>query len=195
MENSVNIAALVGSNRAGRFAPIVAKWFVARAAARTDVLLDVVDLAQTPLPPVLPAFGQALHTRDAELIAAVSPRLARADGFVIITPEYNHSFPAVLKNAIDWHNIEWRAKPVGFVSYGGVSGGLRAVEQLRLVFAELHAMTIRDTVSFAGAWDKFDGAGRSKDPAADTAANVLLAELIWWARALRNAKAQHPYVV
>ena len=195
MEDSVIIVALVGSNRAGRFAPTVAKWFVAHATARKDMLLDVVDLVETPLPTVLPAFGQALHKQDAELVAAVSPRLARADGFVIITPEYNHSFPAALKNAIDWHNAEWRAKPVAFVSYGGVSGGLRAVEQLRLVFAELHAMTIRDTVSFAGAWDKFDPEGRSKDPAADGAANVLLAELTWWARALRNAKAQHPYVV
>ena len=70
-----------------------------------------------------------------------------------MTPEYNHSFPAALKNVIDWHGPQWHVKPVGFVSYGGISGGLRAVEQLRLVFAELHAVGIRDTVSFHSAWN------------------------------------------
>ncbi len=68
--------------------------------------------------------------------------------FVVVTPEYNHSFPGPLKAAIDRHVTPWQAKPVGFVSYGGISGGLRAVEHLRQVFAELHAVTVRETVSF-----------------------------------------------
>jgi NAD(P)H-dependent FMN reductase len=83
---------------------------------------------------------------------------------VVVTPEYNHGYTAALKQLIDAVKAEWVAKPVGFVSYGGVSGGLRAVEQLRLVFAELHAVTIRDGVSFAMAWNRFDEAGEPVDP-------------------------------
>jgi NAD(P)H-dependent FMN reductase len=100
-----------------------------------------------------------------------------------------------LKNAIDWHGPQFHAKPVAFVSYGGMSGGLRAVEHLRLVFAELHAVTTRDTVSFHGAWQQFDQQGELKEPeAAAAAAKTMLDQLIWWARALRDAKAARPYV-
>lgn len=122
------------------------------------------------------------------------PHLAAADAFVVLTPEYNHSFPASLKTLIDWHFHEWRAKPVAFVSYGGLSGGLRAVEQLRQVFAELHAVTVRDTVSFHNAGASFDDQGRHKDPSApDAAAKVMLDQLAWWGLALREAKSVRPY--
>ncbi|GAA1943929.1 hypothetical protein GCM10009837_82470 [Streptomyces durmitorensis] len=120
--------------------------------------------------------------------------LAAADAFVVITPEYNHSFPADLKHAIDWHLDEWRAKPVGFVSYGGVAGGLRAVEQLRLVFAELHAPTMRDTVSFHGAWHRFGPDGQPHDAEGPAgAAKVMLDQLAWWAVTLRDGKAARAY--
>ncbi|MGW1994478.1 NADPH-dependent FMN reductase [Embleya sp. NPDC001921] len=189
----LRLAIIVGSTRDGRFAPVVAEWTRAHAAGRDDLTVDVVDLIETPLPTVFPAFGQPPAPGTAELLAEVSPRLAAADAFVIVTPEYNHSFPAALKNAIDWHNREWHAKPVGFVSYGGVSGGLRAVEQLRVVLAELHAVTVRDTVSFHGHWDKFDADGKAVDPASDAAAKTMLDQLAWWAHALRDAKAVRPY--
>src|SRR5690606_5287867 len=105
--------------------------------------------------------------------------------------EYNHGYPAALKLAIDWLRDEWRAKPVGFVAYGGISGGLRAVEQLRLVFAELHAMTVRDVVSFHNAWDLFDAAGMPRDPeGCAAAARGMLDQLAWWARALHDARGQ-----
>ncbi len=83
--------------------------------------------------------------------------LSEADAFIVVTPEYNHSFTASLKFVLDLVYEPWQGKPVAFVSYGGISGGLRAVEQLRLVFAELHAVTVRDTVSFAN-----PGAGSPK---------------------------------
>jgi len=109
-------------------------------------------------------------------------------------PEYNHSFPAPLKNAIDWHFKEWQAKPIGFVSYGGISGGLRAVEQLRQVFAELHAVTVRDTASFHGVWAQFDSDGRPKDPGVcERAAKSMLDQLAWWGDALREARTRRPY--
>ncbi len=111
-----------------------------------------------------------------------------------MTPEYNHSYPAALKNVIDWHHKEWQAKPVGFVSYGGLSGGLRAVEHLRPVFAEVHAVTVRDTVSFHSAWSRFDDAGRPLEPAGcNGAAKAVLDQLAWWGHALRSARATHPY--
>ncbi|MGH3852838.1 MAG: NADPH-dependent FMN reductase [Pseudonocardiaceae bacterium] len=171
------LAVIVGSVRAGRFGPVVAGWFVGQAKQRDDVTVDVIDLANTPIP----------STNFASRISA-------ADAFVVVTPEYNHGYPGPLKTAIDSLGPQWRAKPVGFVSYGGLSGGLRAVEQLRLVFAELHAVTIRETVSFHGAHERFDEHGAPRDPeAANTAAGVLLDQLAWWAHALRHARAAHPY--
>ncbi len=95
-----------------------------------------------------------------------------------------------MKIAIDSVGREWHAKPVGFVSYGGMSGGLRAVEQLRIVFAELHTVTIRETVSFHGAHAQFDEHGAPREPAAvNTAVGALLDQLAWWAHPLQYARA------
>jgi NAD(P)H-dependent FMN reductase len=112
---------------------------------------------------------------------------------VVVTPEYNHSFPGPLKLAIDSVHPEWAAKPVGFVSYGGVAGGLRAVEHLRSVFAELHAVTVRETVQFYLADDPLDVHGNARGTQADAAAGRLLDQLAWWAQALREARAARPY--
>ncbi|MGH4036159.1 NADPH-dependent FMN reductase [Actinomycetota bacterium Odt1-20B] len=190
---SLRIAVLVGSTREGRFAPVVTEWIKGHITQRDDMNVDVVDLAKTPLPTVFPAFGQPAAPGTDEALALVSPRLAAADAFVFVTPEYNHSFPAPLKNAIDWHNEQWHAKPVGFVSYGGISGGLRAVEQLRLVMAELNATTIRNTVSLQYSWTLFDEDHAMKDAASDVAAKSMLDQLAWWGHALRDAKAVRPY--
>ncbi|MEU9043539.1 MULTISPECIES: NAD(P)H-dependent oxidoreductase [unclassified Kitasatospora] len=192
-EQNLQIAVIVGSTRDGRFGPVVADWLLGHLDARGDATTDLVDLVETPLPTTLPSFGGEPSPGDAELLAAVSPRLEAADAFVIVTPEYNHSFPAALKNAIDWHNRQWHGKPIAFVSYGGLSGGLRAVEQLRVVMAELNAATIRNTVSFHGAAHCFDADGKAIDPAADAAAKTMLDQLTWWAQALRNARQAHPF--
>jgi NAD(P)H-dependent FMN reductase len=185
---------IVGSVRDGRFGTTVAKWFADRADARPDMTVDVVDLAEFPLPLRMPAFGATPPREAAAALERLTPRLAAAEAFVVVTPEYNHSFPAALKNAIDWHSREWHAKPVGFVSYGGLAGGLRAVEQLRVVFAELHAVTVRDTVSFHSAWARFDDGGRPAEPdGAGQAADTLLDRLAWWGRALREARRQRAY--
>jgi len=194
-ESRLQVAVIIGSTRGGRFGPVVANWLLGHIAQRADMAVDLVDLAETPLPTVLPAFGEPPAEGSLELLRRISPRLAAADAFVIVTPEYNHSFPAPLKNAIDWHNREWHAKPVGFVSYGGLSGGLRAVEQLRVVLAELHAVTIRNTVSFHDYGGKFDADGKATDPAGDGAAKSMLDQLAWWAHALRDAKRVRPYAV
>ncbi|MFI6348891.1 NADPH-dependent FMN reductase [Streptomyces sp. NPDC050560] len=183
----VHTLVVVGSNRDGRFGSVVAEWLLAGLRGRTDLALDVLDLADHELP-------TRLGAPPAALASDITPKLAAADAFVILTPEYNHSFPASLKSLIDWHFTEWQAKPVGLVSYGGVSGGLRAVEHLRQVFAELHAVTVRDTVSFHNAGGLFDEHGAHRDPAAADAALATMADrLVWWAEALREAKSRRPY--
>lgn len=191
-EAPVRVAVIVGSVREGRFGPVVADW-LAGVASDHGFAVDVVDLAEPDLPMALPAFGSTPSPEVVAEVAKVTPRLDAADAFVVVTPEYNHSFPASLKNAIDWHRDEWRAKPVAFVSYGGISGGLRAVEHLRAVFAELHAVTIRETVSFHGAHTRFGPDGVPADEAASVAAKALLDQLAWWARALTDARAVRPY--
>jgi len=182
MSERLQLGVIVGSTREGRFGGVVADWFAARAWARDDMTLDVIDLAEVDLPAVLPR-----HPPPA--VEAFAARIDRADAFVVVTPEYNHGYPASLKQAIDLVHAEWREKPVGFVAYGGISGGLRAVEQLRLVFAELHATTVRDTVSFHLAHAQFDERGEPRDPdGSSAAATTMLDEIAWWGRALRTAR-------
>lgn len=163
------LAVVLASTRPGRIGPEVARWFVDRATRRPEVRVDLLDLADGPLP---------------------AARVAGADAVVIVTPEYNHSFPGPLKTEVDALRDEWRATPVGFVSYGGISGGLRAVEHLRVVFAELHTVTVRETVSFPGVHGRLDAQGRlsAAGDAACAAADALLDQLAWWADALRGAR-------
>ena len=187
VDGPIRVAVITGSTRPGRFGPTVAAWFVSQVAPRSDMVLDVIDLADLDLP----AFSsQRLGPAEEEF----SERIARADAFVVVTPEYNHGYPAALKHAIDLLEEQWQAKPVALVSYGGLAGGTRAVEQLRQVFAALHAVTIRDTVSFHNYSGLFDDAGQLIDPAVpNAAAKLLLDRLAWWADALRIARAVRPY--
>ncbi|WP_042429211.1 NADPH-dependent FMN reductase [Streptacidiphilus anmyonensis] len=193
-EKRLRIAVIIGSVRDGRFGPVVAKWFLEQLREHSDLEVDALDLIEVPLPMALPAFGAQPTGETAEVAKSVKERLAAADAFVVITPEYNHSYPASLKNLIDWHNVEWHAKPVAFVSYGGLSGGLRSVEHLRPVFAEVHATTIRDAVSLHNVWGQFDQNGDPTDPAGTNgAAKVMIDKLKWWADALKEARTKSPY--
>ena len=119
-----------------------------------------------------------------------SARLAAADAFVIVTPDYNRSYPSVLKAAIDWHYTQWETKAIGFVGYSGASGGLLAIEHLRQVFTELNAHTVRDYVSFPRYFLLFDDNGHLRDPEGPVAAaTALLDQLHWWTSALVAAKS------
>ncbi|WP_222623425.1 NADPH-dependent FMN reductase [Streptomyces armeniacus] len=183
----LRVAVIIGSTREGRAGTAVARWFATHARRRDALDVDTVDLVDVPLPARHP------ETATSELDAWAA-RIGRADAFVIVTPEYNHGYPAGLKHAIDLVDREWHAKPVGFVSYGGVGQGLRAVEGLRLVFAELHAVTLRDSVSV----NLFDGGVDEhgwirEHTGAGAAAETLLDRLEWWAGALRTARAAETY--
>jgi NAD(P)H-dependent FMN reductase len=184
MDTKLNLALILGSNREGRFGHIVARWVAIQIEASKEFAVDVIDPAALALP--------SRHERVASAaVMALRERIARADAFIVVTPEYNHGYPAALKFLIDSVDDEWHAKPVAFVSYGGISGGLRAVEQLRLVFAELHAVTIRNTVSFAYAREQFDSGGRLLHaPPAEKAMSALQSQLAWWGKALRKARVQ-----
>ncbi|MDT0446915.1 NADPH-dependent FMN reductase [Streptomyces johnsoniae] len=186
----LRLAVIVGSTRKGRFAPVPAAWFAARAREHGGFEVDIVDLAEERLPDTLVDDERSIP----EPVARLAPRLAAADAFVVVTPEYNHSFPAPLKTAIDWFYTEWQAKPVGFVSYGGVSGGLRSVEHLRGVFNEVYAIPTRDTVCFPNYQDAFGTDGQLLTPdRPNDAAKVMLDRLAWLGHALRNHRADHPF--
>jgi NAD(P)H-dependent FMN reductase len=186
-ERPLRVAIIIGSTREGRFGPTVAEWFAELARQRGDLVVDVVDVADEPPPSVI-------GSRTSERFAEFTEKLEQADAYTVVTCEYNHSFPGTLKNLIDTHFYEWRAKPVAFVSYGGLAGGLRSVEHLRGVFAELHAVTVRDTVSFHNPWNWFGSDGRPDDPeGAAAAAKGMLDQLSWWGHALRDARTARPY--
>ncbi|GAA1023544.1 FMN reductase [Acrocarpospora pleiomorpha] len=188
----LRFAVIIGSTRTGRFGPTVADWLVSRARRRAELELDVIDLAETGLP-------ETLCDQDDPLprpVQQLAPRLAAADAFVVVTPEYNRSFPAPLKTAIDWFYTEWHAKPVAFISYGRESGGRHATEQLRQVFTELHAVPIRAEVSLPSYWQLFaaDGSWPKPTAACNTELKTTLDQLSWWAHALRDARAKRPYL-
>ncbi|KAA1419832.1 NAD(P)H-dependent oxidoreductase [Mumia zhuanghuii] len=197
MSEKSRLVILVGSVREGRFGPVVASWAAEQAREHGGFDVDVVDLAEIDVPLALPAESPKLagdaYPRPAGM-SALTERLAAADAFVIVTPEYNHSYPASLKAAIDWHFSQWTAKPVAFVSYGGAAGGRHAVLHLENVLTELHAVTIRDGLAFPNYYLNFDlEAGLPHDEQAAVYAKGMFAQLDWWATALKDARQRVPY--
>lgn len=187
MQHPIHLALIYGSTRDGRFCDTVAQWTERRIVAAGGFTVDVID-------PATPEVAAGVDGRDEAARAALRRRLDRAEAFVVVTPEYNHSYPAPLKALIDSAKAEWAAKPVAFVSYGGMSGGIRAVEHLRLVFAELHAVGIRDGVGFANVWEQFDVAGEPHHAArAERAASTMLNRLAWWAQTLTQGREALAY--
>ncbi|GAB3741392.1 NADPH-dependent FMN reductase [Nocardiopsis nanhaiensis] len=183
-QENVRIAVVLGGNTTGRTGPVVSAWFLDRIAGREGLGIDVLDVAELDL-------GDGHGTP----LDAFSAAVDAADGFVVVTPEYNHGYPGPLKSAIDSARKEWFAKPVSFVSYGGMSGGLRAVEQLRAVFSELHATTVRTSVSLHNAQHMFDAGGAPVEDlrGAEDAVGEMLDQLVWWSLSLREARARRPY--
>lgn len=178
---------IVGSTRQDRFGPVPAEWITQQATARSDLAVEVADLAELDLPVILP--GDDPESEVPAPVRRLGKRIDAADAVIIVTPVYNRGYPAALKNAIDWFGTEWHATPIGFVSYGGRTGGIEAVEQLRTVFVELDTMTIRNVLTFPDFWTLFtdDGHPVDRQPMSG-AAHAFLDQLVWWAQALRTAK-------
>lgn len=177
---------IVASTRPGRIGKSFGDWFLRVAEQHGGFEVEQIDLAQVNLPfmdePKHPKLRdyQHQHTKD------WSATIDRADAYVFVTPEYNYGYNAVLKNAIDFLNQEWADKAVSFVSYGGIAGGTRAVQQLKQVVTTLRMVPIFESVNIAFAGTKLDENGRvSEDPLLDAAAVQTLDELLRLTTALR----------
>jgi NAD(P)H-dependent FMN reductase len=177
------IGIILGSTRPNRNGEQVARWVYDNASLRDDAEFELVDLRDYPLPhldePLPPSMGQYQN----EHTKAWSEKIASFDGFVIVTPEYNHGTSGVLKNAIDYLYAEWNNKAVGFVSYGAV-GGARAAEHLRLVAGELQMADVRQQVTLS-LITEFENFSVFKPGEYNRAAlETLLDQVIAWSAAL-----------
>lgn len=192
----VRLAIVVGSTRPGRRGPQVAEWVrdVAATHLQGRVRVELIDVALFALPlldePLPAAIGDYRHAHTQDWAATV----AGFDGFVFVTPEYNHSVPAALKNAIDFLFAEWNNKAAGFVSYG-LNGGTRAVEHLRLTLAEVKVATVRSQVAL-GLFTDFDIPDMAEPGTFTPTAHHsdvmtrMLDEIVDWAQALRPLREQ-----
>ncbi|BCL18068.1 NADPH-dependent FMN reductase [Micromonospora sagamiensis] len=182
------IGIIIGSTRPGRNGEQVAKWVFDIAARRDDAEFELVDLADYPLPHLDEAIPASFGQYQKEHTRRWAAKIASFDGFVIVTPEYNHSTSGVLKNAIDYLFAEWNNKAVGFVSYGS-AGGARAVEHLRLIAGELKMADVRQQVvlSLMTEFENFSvfKPGDYNLPAV----NTLLDEVVAWSKALAPLRA------
>jgi len=186
------IEIIVASTRENRFSERAAAWAHQRLADRGDMQVDLLDLRDHPLP-FFDGRAPAHTPREypTSEVERLGRKLDRADGFVIVTPEYNHGYPAVLKNAMDWTFVEWHRKPVAFVGWGNV-GGARSIEQLRLVAAEMEMAALRHAVHIlpdvlipALRAERFDLALLD---ALEPKLELMADDLVWWANALSAAR-------
>ncbi len=159
------------------------------AEQRQDLRAELVDLRDWDLPFLSTPVPPAMAPPSDPLTQRWEAKVAEADGYVLVTPEYNHGYPAALKNALDHVFGPWHRKPVSFVSYGGPGGGLRAVEQLRQVVVELEMVPLRHQVAIPRAYLAFDDEGALRDAWHVADAGRLLDELAWWSATLRAARA------
>lgn len=188
------IAVVLGSTRDGRIGESVAKWFMSIASQRQDLQVELVDLKEWNLPmfnePNNPSTGIYTHEHTKRWSAAI----AKYDGYVFVTSEYNHGYPAALKNALDYLYHEWGLKPAAFVSYGGPAGGARVIEQLKLVALDLHLVPVHRSIMIP--FVKKALADPNGLPEFQrTTATVLLDQLVWWANVLRSARQNNSFPV
>lgn len=183
----MRIAIIVGSTRSTRKSEKVARWVLEQASGRDDFEADLVDLAEVALPifdePKPPGAGDYQHEhtkRWAELIDGF-------DGYIFVTPEYNHGIPGVLKNALDFIYAEWGNKVAGFVAYGN-TGGARSVEQLRLVLAELKVATVRSAVALSIFTDFDKENNFTPDERHLKRLGAVFDEVVEWGQALKRLR-------
>jgi NAD(P)H-dependent FMN reductase len=187
---------IVGSTRPTRAAEQVLPWLTAKIAEHAAFDAEIVDLRDWPLP----IFGEHMGTigdfndptYSEPIVKAWNSKIMEADAYVIVTPEYNHSIPGGLKNAIDsvWISFGFRNKPVAFVGYsGGIAGGVRAIEHLAHVFIETESVPMRNNVIIPAVTSAFDEQGQPVNPMTNAAAGIMLDDLAWWSATLEKARA------
>lgn len=188
----MHIKIILGSTREGRFSDKAGAWIKGELDKIADVEAEVLDLRDYPMPffseAETPGYKSKPYTEP--VVARWTAKIAEGEAYIIVAPEYNHGYPAVLKNALDWVYQEWNNKPVAFVSYGSAMGA-RTVEQLRQVAVELQMAPIRNALHMP--YDIIVAIGKGM-PAAEAFAPYverlggLSAQLLWWARALKVAR-------
>ncbi|TKK90069.1 NAD(P)H-dependent oxidoreductase [Herbidospora galbida] len=186
--SNLKIAVILGSTRPGRNGKAVADWVMTRAKERTGADYELVDLADHPLPHLDEAYPPSFGNYTGDHTKAWAATIDSYDGFVFVTPEYNHSTSGVLKNAIDYLYKEWNNKAAGFVSYGSL-GGARAIEHLRAMLSELQVAHVRQQVSFSLFHDFENFSHFQPSQIHDASADTLFDQLESWAGALRQVRA------
>jgi len=183
-EFMLRIGIIIGSTRPGRKGEAVAKWAYEIAQKRSDAEFELVDIGDFNLPlldePMPPSMGQYTHDHTKRW----SEKIASFDGYVFVTPEYNHATSGALKNAIDFLHAEWVNKAAGFIAYGGASGA-RAVENLRLIMGELQVATVRAQVGLSMFTDFENFSVFNPAPNQEKHVHVMLDQVIAWSGALR----------
>ena len=182
------IAIIIGSTRPGRNGEAVARWVHDVAKQRDDAEYEVVDIAEYNLPHLDEVLPPSLGQYANDHTKAWATTIASFDGFVFVTPEYNHSTSGALKNAIDYLFAEWNNKAAGFVSYGAV-GGARAVEHLRLVMGELMVADVRNQVTLSLYTDFTNYSEFTPAPHQAEAVGAVLDQLVTWSKALETVRA------
>ncbi len=180
---AIRVGIIAGSTRAGRKSIAVAQWLQSIAAARPDESYEIIDIADFALPLVDEPFPPASGRREKPHTMRWAAAIASFEGFVLITPEYNHSPSAALRNALDFLHDEWADKAVAFVNYGA-DGGVRAVEHLRQIAGELQLADIRPSVSLSFAADFENYTTFAPRADREQAAATMLRDLARWTRAL-----------
>jgi NAD(P)H-dependent FMN reductase len=183
----IKVAIILGSTRPGRNGEAVARWAHDLARKRADAEFELVDLKAVNLPFLDEAVPPSLGKYAQPHTKAWAEKVASFDAFVFVTPEYNHGTSAVLKNALDFVYAEWNNKAAGFVSYGS-AGGARAVEQLRLVMAELQVADVRAQVMLSLFTDFRKMSEFTPDPRHEASLNTMLDQVIAWGTALRAVR-------
>nr|PZN37560.1 MAG: NADPH-dependent FMN reductase [Actinomycetota bacterium] len=181
---------IVGSTRPGRVGLPVAEWFRDRAVAHGGFDVELIDLAEVNLPfmdePNHPRLRQYVHPHTKEWSATIE----RGDAYVFVTPEYNHGYNAVLKNALDYLHQEWAYKPAGFVAYGGGSAGTRAVQALKPVVAALRMTPVVEAVTIPFVFNMIEDGRLRPNDTMNGAADAMLNEIARLAEAGRRLRAE-----
>ena len=185
--SDLKIAVILGSTRPGRNGKAVADWVLDKAASR-EATYELVDLVDYPLPHLDEAIPPSMGQYAGEHTKEWASKIAGYDGFIFVTPEYNHSTSGVLKNAIDYLYAEWNNKAAAFVAYGSL-GGARAIEHLRGISAELQIADVRQQLSFSLFTDFENFSQFKPGPQHDDAVVVMFDQLEAWAGALRPLRA------
>lgn len=195
METKPHILVVLASTREGRQGEKVARWIFGLASQRTEFTSELVDLKEWPLPFYESAKLPIMAEKDypTELERRWVEKVGGADGFIFVTPEYNHGYNARLKNAIDYVYAGWNAKPLAITSYGGTAGGVRAAIQLHEVGVEVQMVPIRAEVNIPFVNRAFNEQGDVIDDFQKKRAATMFTQLAWWAEALREARAKKPY--